>query len=132
MDDLHGTWPKPTPSNIWTVNEIGTRYEHLQRERVLYNDRTKRKIPEGCVAQHGRTNCKLAPTPSVVGSVKQKPGDDADLDMQECRLYRGIIGSLTETISSVLCRDRVSENCVHENLEKAATHVRNLASLLGH
>ena len=38
------------------------------------------------------TNYK--PTPSVPGSVKQKPDDDADLDMLECRLYRGIVVSL--------------------------------------
>ena len=31
---------------------------------------------------------------SVAGSVKQEPDDDADLDMQECRLHRGIVGSL--------------------------------------
>ena len=36
------------------------------------------------------TNCKPAPTPSVAGSVKQKLDDDADLDGQLCRLYRGI------------------------------------------
>ena len=42
----------------------------------------------------GLANCKPAPTPSVAGSVKQKPDDDADLDMQECRLYCGIVGNL--------------------------------------
>ena len=39
------------------------------------------------------TNCKPAPTPSAAGSVKQAD-DDADQDMQECRLHRGIVGSL--------------------------------------
>ena len=42
----------------------------------------------------GLTKCKPATTPSVAGSVKHKPDDDVDLDMQECRLYRGIVGSL--------------------------------------
>ena len=42
----------------------------------------------------GLTNCKPAPTPSGAGSVKQNPDDDADLDMQACRLYCGIVGSL--------------------------------------
>ena len=41
-----------------------------------------------------QTNCKPALTPSVAGSVKQKRDDGADLDMQECRLHRGIVGSL--------------------------------------
>ena len=39
-------------------------------------------------------NCQAAPTPSVAGSVMQQPDDDGDLDMQECRLYLGIVGSL--------------------------------------
>ena len=42
----------------------------------------------------GLTTCKPAPTPSVAGSVKQKPDDDVDLDMQERRPYRGVVGSL--------------------------------------
>ena len=42
----------------------------------------------------GLTNFKPAPTPSVAGSVKYKPDNDAELDTQECRLYRGIVGSL--------------------------------------
>ena len=40
------------------------------------------------------TNCKPTPTRSEAGSVKQKADDDADLDMQECSLHRGIVGSL--------------------------------------
>ena len=46
MDDLHGTGPRPTLDlvqtnlsqiirfKIWTLNEVGMRYEHLKRERV--------------------------------------------------------------------------------------------------
>ena len=41
----------------------------------------------------GLTNRKPAPPPCVGGSVKsRKP--DADLDTQECRVYRGGVGSL--------------------------------------
>ena len=52
-DDLHGTGPRLAleqiqanfsqriPCNIWTVTEVGTRYEHLERERVLDNHRTE-------------------------------------------------------------------------------------------
>ena len=53
MDDLHGTGPKPALDlvqtnfsqkvrfKVWTVYEIGIRYEHLKRKRVLHNDRTE-------------------------------------------------------------------------------------------
>ena len=47
MDDLHVTGPRPALdlvqtnlSQIWTVYEVGMRYEHLKRERVLQNDKT--------------------------------------------------------------------------------------------
>ena len=52
-DDLHGTGPRLAleqiqanlsqriPCSIWTVTEVGTRYEHLERERVLDNHRTE-------------------------------------------------------------------------------------------
>ena len=74
------------------------RYEHLKRERVLHNDRTE-IVPSPTylmVVLHsvGLANCKPPPTSSVAGPVKQKPYDDADLDMLECRLYRGSVGSL--------------------------------------
>ena len=68
MDGLHGTGPRlaldlvqTNPSqkirfNIWTVNEVGMRYEHLKRERVLHKDKTQTtpnpKIPESSLAQH--------------------------------------------------------------------------------
>ena len=42
----------------------------------------------------GLANCKPAPTSSGAGPVKQKSDDDAGLDTQECRLYRGLVGSL--------------------------------------
>ena len=110
MDDLYGTGPRPALDlvqtnflqeiffKVWTVNKVGMRYEHLKRERVLYNDRTE-IVPDAKylrVVLHstGLANCKPAPTPSVAGSVKQKPDDDADLDMQECRLCGGFVGSL--------------------------------------
>ena len=52
-------------------------------------------IPESSVVHSmGLTNLKPAPTPSAAGSVKHKLDDDVDLDMQECRLYRGTVGSL--------------------------------------
>ena len=53
MDDLHGTGPRPALEQIqaklspkilfkiWTVNEVGTRYEHLMRDRLLHNERTE-------------------------------------------------------------------------------------------
>ena len=110
MDDLHCTGPGPAldqiPANIsqntlfkiWTVNEVGTRYEHFKRERELYNDRTEigpnAKYLRVVLHSIGLTTRTPAPTPSVAGSVKQKPDDDADLDLQECRLYRGMVGSL--------------------------------------
>ena len=74
------------------------KYEHLNRERVLHNDKTEitpnPKYLRVVLHSMEQTNCKPAPTPSVVRSVKHKPDDDVDLDMQECRLYRGIVGSL--------------------------------------
>ena len=70
------------------------KYEHLKRERVLHNDKTETKpnlyylrVVLHCMEL---TSCKPAPTPSEAGSVKQQLDDDADLDMQECSLYRGI------------------------------------------
>ena len=77
---------------------MGMRYEDLKRERVLHEDRTEivpnPKYLRVVSRRMGLTSCKPAPTPSVAGSVKQKPDDDAELDAQECRLYRGIAGSL--------------------------------------
>ena len=98
MDDLHGTGPRPALDlvrtnlsqnirfKIWTLNEVGMVYERLERERLLHNDRTE-IVPNPDylrVVLHsmGLTNCKPAPTPSVAGSVTQKPDDDADLDME--------------------------------------------------
>ena len=83
---------------ILTVNEVGMRYEQVERERVLHNDRTE-FVPNPTylrVVLHGMELAKRkpAPTPSEAGCVKPKPDDDADLGMQECRLHRGIVGSL--------------------------------------
>ena len=68
-DDLHGTGPRPALDlvqtnlsqkirfKIWTVYEVGMRYEHLKRERLLHDDRTQivpnPKKTEDSVAQHG-------------------------------------------------------------------------------
>ena len=53
LDDLHAldrdqrwTWSKPTSHRtsffkIWTVHEVGMRYEHVNHERVLHNSRTE-------------------------------------------------------------------------------------------
>ena len=110
MDDLHGTGPKPALDlvrtnfsqtirfKVWTVYEIETRYEHLTCERVLHEDRTEivpnPKYLRIVLHSNGLTSCKLAPTSSIAGSVTQTPDDDIDLDTQECRLHRGIVGSL--------------------------------------
>ena len=106
MDDLHGIRPRPAQDlvqanfsqrirfKIWTVFEVGMKFKHFKRERVLHDDRTE-IVPNGAVLQTMvLTNCTPAPTPSVVGSVKQKVDDDVSLDMQERRIYRGIVGSL--------------------------------------
>ena len=110
MDDLHGTGPRLaldlTQTNfsqkilvkIWTVNEVGMGYKHLKRERVLHNDRTdivpNPKYLRVVLHNMALANCKPAPTPSAAGSVKQKLDDDADLDVQECRLHCGLVGNL--------------------------------------
>ena len=96
--DRRWTWFKPTFQKkirfkISTVYEVSMRYE-----RVLYNDRSE-IVPQatklrGVLHSKELTNCKTAPSPSDAGSVKQRPDDDADLVMQECRLYRGIVWSL--------------------------------------
>ena len=51
--DLHGTGHRPALDlvqtnlsqkirfKVWTLNEVGVRYERLERERVLHNDRTE-------------------------------------------------------------------------------------------
>ena len=74
------------------------KYEHLKRERMLHNDKTqmtpKPKNLRVVLRSMELTRCKPAPTPSVAGSVKHKPDDDVDLDVKECTLYRGIVGSL--------------------------------------
>ena len=83
MDDLHGIRQRPTLDlvqtnfsqkdhfKIWTVYEVGMRYEHVKCERVLHDDRTY-IVPNskcfGVVFQSiVLTNCKQAPTPSVAG-----------------------------------------------------------------
>ena len=104
MYDLHGTGPRlaldlvqtnlsqKISFKIWTLHEVGVRYEHLERERVLHNDRTEivpnPKYLRVVLHSMALTNCEPAPTPSGAGSVKQKPGDDAYLDMQECRPHQ--------------------------------------------
>ena len=74
---------------IWTVYEVGTRYEHLKCGRVLHNNKSeitpKPKFLRVVLHSMGLPNSKPALTPSVAGSVKHKPDDDVDLDMQECR-----------------------------------------------
>ena len=123
------------------MNEVGMRYEHLKRERVLHNDRTEivpnPKFLRAVLPSMEPTNCKPAATPSVAGSVKQKPTDDADLDMQERRLHRGIVGTdksfmdTTETIGSILGRNPISESCTHEIWKRLRPTWSILASLSG-
>ena len=62
------------------------------------------------------TNCKPAPT-SVAGSVKHKPDDDADLDMQECRLHRGVGGSL-RSLSLDRCDVRYETNACAKEMKQ--------------
>ena len=86
IDDLHGTGPKPALDlvrfnlsqtirfQVRTLYETGMRYEHLKRERVLHEDRTE-IVPKPMylrvvLRSMGLTTCKLAPAPSVAGSVK--------------------------------------------------------------
>ena len=112
IDDLHDTGPKPVLDlvrtnlsqtirfKVWTVYEMGMRYENLKRERVLHEDRTEivpnSKYLRVVLRSMGLPSCKLAPTPSVAGSVKQKP-DDAELDTQECNTCPSI---------AVMCNSR--------------------------
>ena len=110
MDDLHGIGPKlaldlgrinlsqTSRFKVRTVYDMGMRYEHLKRERVLHEDRTEivpnPKYLRVVLHSIGLTNCTAAPTPNVAGSVTKKPDNDAELETQECRLYRGIAGRL--------------------------------------
>ena len=78
--DLRWTWSKPTSHRKFVaVYEVGMKYEHLKRERVLHKKRTEITPNPKClrVVFHSmvRTNGKPAPTPSVAGSVKHKLGD---------------------------------------------------------
>ena len=131
MDDLHGTRPRPgqdlDQTNFsqkirfknWTVYEVGMKFKHFKRERVLHDDRIE-IVPNlkhfGVVLQSTvLTNCKQAPTPSAVGSVKQKFDDGVVLDMQERRSYRGIVGSLQYL--SIDCCDMHFETCLCEGDE---------------
>ena len=65
---------------------------------MLFNDRTEivldAKYLRVLLHSMELANGTPAPSPSVAGFVTQKPDDDDDLDVQECRLYRGIVGSL--------------------------------------
>ena len=59
-------------------------YEHLMRQRVLYDDWTD-IVPDAkqfrvVLTSMGPMSCKPAPTSSVAGCVKQKLDDDAELD----------------------------------------------------
>ena len=85
MYDLHGNGPKTALDlsrinlsqtirfNVRTVYEMGTRYEHLKRERVLHEDRTEivpnPKYLRVVLRSMGLTTCKPAPAPSVTESV---------------------------------------------------------------
>ena len=77
MDDLRGTGPRPALElvqtnlsqtirfKIWTVYEVGMKYENLKRERVLHNKITPNpKHLRVVLHSMGLTNCKPAPTPS--------------------------------------------------------------------
>ena len=85
-DDLHGTGPKPALDlvrtnlsqtirfKVRTVYDMGMRYEHLKRERVLHEDRTEivpnSKYLRVVLYSMGLAICKPAPAPSVARSVK--------------------------------------------------------------
>ena len=134
--DPRRTWSKPI-SHRKSVYEEGMRYEPFKRERVLHNDRIE-IVPNpkhfGVVSQSiVLTNCKQAPTPSVVGSVKQKFDDDAVLDMQERRFYRGIVGSL-QYLSFDCCDLHFETNvCAKETkqpTEASWTRLKRLARYL--
>ena len=147
MDCLHGTRPRPALEQIQANLSQKIRFKSGQlngactkvrtpqaRTSVVQQSdryRAKRKIFEASVAQHGADELQTSAAPSVAGSVKQKPNNDADLDMQECRLSSGIVGACstcilialmcnsrrtldtTESIGSVLGGNPVSENCTH-------------------
>ena len=144
MDDLHGTGPTPALdlvqtnlSKIWTVYEVGMRYEHLKRERVLHNDKTeitkKQKFLRVVLHSMVLTNCKTTPTPSVVGSVKHTPDDEVDLGMQECRIHRGIVGSLQYLSTDGYDVQFETHACAKEMKQptKASwTHLKRLARYL--
>ena len=92
------------------------KYEHLEHERVLHNDKTEitpnpkyLRVVLHCMRL---TNCKPAPTPSAAGSVKHTPDDDVDLDMQECRLYRGIVGELAVFCQLIAVTNSSRQMCV--------------------
>ena len=86
MDDLHGTGPKPALDmvrinlsqtirfTVRKVYEMGMRYEHLKRDRMLHEDRTEIVPNSKCLRvvlySMGLATCKPAPAPSVAGSVK--------------------------------------------------------------
>ena len=81
----------------------------------------------------GLTNCKPAPTPCVVGSVKHKPDDDVDLDMQECRLYREIVGCL-QYLSMERCDVQFETNACAKEMKQPTkaswTRLKRLARYL--
>ena len=80
------------------------------------------------------TTYKPAPTPSVAGSVKQKLDDDSDLDMQERRLYCGIVGSL-QYLSVDRCDVQFETNACTKDMKQPTkasfTRLKRLARLAG-
>ena len=96
MDDLHGTGPRLALDLVQT--NFSQKIRRVERVRVLHTDRTEivpnPKYLRAVLHSMELANSKPAPTPSGAGSVKQKLGEDADLDMQERRLYRGLVGNL--------------------------------------
>ena len=64
---------------------------------MLHNDKTE-------VMPHAKyPRVVMHCTTSVAGSFKQELDDDADVDLQECRLFRGIIWELAILVYKSLC-----------------------------
>ena len=97
------------------------KYEHLKRERVLNKDKNgitpNPTYLRVVLRSMGLTTCKPAPTPSVGGSVKHKLDDDVDLDMQECRPYHGIVGSL-QYLSTDRCDVQIETNACAKEMKQ--------------
>jgi hypothetical protein len=114
MDDLHGCGRKASAEKLrgelsdtlqfkeWVVHGTGDEYEHLKRERRLHDDRAEitpnRKYLDHVVLALNLENAKCVPTPSVAANMHQDESEDASLEFQEARLFRGAVGSLADYV----------------------------------